>query len=629
MSETRKIAAILAADVVGYGRLANADEDRTLSRLRGLRGDLIDPAVAAHNGRVVKRTGDGALVEFRSVVDAVRCAIEVQNGMAERNGGVPPDKRIEFRIGIHLGDVVEEADGDLMGDGVNIAARLEGICTPGAICLSEDAYRQVKGRLDLAVSDLGETRLKNIAEPIRVYSLQVGVPAQAKPATAAVPKKRSALAPLAAAIAALLVVAAGAGWWVVNANRPAAVATTAAAPGAAAPAEAKHLSIVVLPFANLSNDPAQDYFADGLTENLTTDLSRLSGSFVIARNTAFTFKGKNVDAPEVGKELGVRYVLEGSVQREGGRIRVNVQLIDAESGKHIWAERFDKPLADIFAMQDEIVSRLANQLGAELTSAEAHRAERASNPDSMDLFFQGLASLNKGINVANMTQARGYFERALAIDPNNLDALLGVGRVDYSVGGAYLSDDRDARLAAGETAIAKVLSQRPDDALAHEIMGGILNQTRRSDQGIAEFERALALNPNLATAQGDIGLAKIFVGHPEETGAHEDEALRLSPRDSFAWLWLHFAGAAKMALGADEEAVALFRRSIENNRNNPLTHFFLAATLANLGRLEEAQSETKTGLVLDPGFSIRRFRNGNENSEDLLKAMRKAGVPEG
>jgi adenylate cyclase len=632
MAGTRKIAAILVADVVGYSRLAGTDEDRTLSRLRGLRSDLIDPAIDAHRGRIVKRTGDGSLIEFRSVVDAVRCAIEVQSGLAERNAGLAPERRIELRVGIHLGDVVEESDGDLMGDGVNIAARLEGVAKSGAICLSEDAYRQVKGRLDLAVTDLGQTQLKNIAEPIRVYSLQVGVPAQQKPATRAgpvAPKKRASLAALAAGVVALLIVLAGGAW---RLNRPAAVATRSPAPVASnvtAPAEARHLSIVVLPFANLSNDPAQDYFADGVTENLTTDLSRLSGAFVIARNSAFTFKGKNVDAREIGKELGVRYVLEGSVQRDAGRMRVNVQLIDAESGQHLWAERFDKPQADLFEMQDEIVARLANQLGTELTSAEAHRAERVSNPDSMDLFFQGLATLNKGVNVENMAQARGFFERAFAIDPSNLDALLEVGRVDYSVGGAYLSDDRDARLAAAEAAIAKVLSQRPDDALAREIIGAILNQTKRSDQGIAELERALALNPNLATAHGDIGLAKIFVGHPEETGAHENEALRLSPRDSFAWLWLHFAGAAKMILGANEEAVTLFRRSIEINRTNPLTHFFLAAALANLGKLEEAQSETKAGLALDPGFSIRRFRNGNENAVDLLDSLRKAGVPEG
>jgi TolB-like protein len=507
-----------------------------------------------------------------------------------------------------------------MGDGVNIAARLEGIAKPGGICISDDAFRQVKSRLDLKVSDLGSVPLKSIAEPLRAYSLEVGAPREARsplPADQAksAPKRRSSFASLAAAATLLLLLAAG-GWYMLGGRLT-------------KPVEAAHLSIVVLPFANLSNDPAQDYFADGVTESLTTDLSRLRGSFVIARNTAFTFKGKNVDAREIGKELGVRYVLEGSVQRDAGRMRVNVQLIDAETGNHLWADRFDKPAADLFEMQDEIVARLANQLGAELTSAEARRAQQAPNPDSMDLYFQGQAWLNRGINPENMAQARGYFERAVALDPGNLDALLGIGRVDYSVGGAHLSDDFDARLAAAEGAIAKVLSLRPNDALAHEIMGGVLNQTHRSEQGIAEFERALALDPNLATAQGDIGLAKIFVGHPEETGAHENEALRLSPRDSFAWLWLHFAGAAKFALGADEEAVSLFRRSIENNRTIPLPHFFLAATLANLGKLEEARSEAKAGLALDPGFSIRRFSSGGQTDDRLLDAMRKAGVPEG
>jgi adenylate cyclase len=260
MSETRKIAAILVADIVGYSRLAGADEDRILARLRALRSDLIDPTIDVHHGRIVKRTGDGSLIEFRSVVDAVRCAIEVQNGLVERNAGLPEERRIEFRVGVHLGDVVEEADGDLMGDGVNIAARLEGIAAPGAICLSEDAYRQVKARLKLPVTDLGPTQLKNIAEPIRVYSLQVGTPATAKPATAPAPEK-------------------------------------------SAP---PRLSIVVLPFKNLSSDSSQDYFADGVTENLTTDLSRIRNSFVIARNTAFTFKGKSVDAKQISKELRAR-----------------------------------------------------------------------------------------------------------------------------------------------------------------------------------------------------------------------------------------------------------------------------------------------------------------------------------
>ena len=343
MSETRKLAAILVADVVGYSRLAGADEDRTLARLRGLRSDLIDPAIAAHHGRTVKRTGDGSIIEFRSVVDAVRCAIEVQNGLIERNAGVPEDRRIELRVGIHVGDVVEESDGDLMGDGVNIAARLEGIAMPGTICLSEDAYRQVKGRLDLAATDLGPTQLKNIAEPIRVYSLQVGVLAQAKPAT------------------------------VRDTENPA----------------PPRLSIVVLPFANIGGGPEQEPFVDGVTENLTTDLSRIRGAYVTAPNTAFTYKGKPLDVKTIGRELNIRYVLEGSVQRGGSRLRVNVQLIDAETGNHLWAERFDKPLADLFDMQDEIVARLAGTLNAHLVAAEARRAERAPTPELDGPLFSG------------------------------------------------------------------------------------------------------------------------------------------------------------------------------------------------------------------------------------------------
>ena len=295
MSETRKLAALLVADVVGYSRLAGTDEDRTLARLRALRSDLIDPTIALHHGRIVKRTGDGSIVEFRSVVDAVRCAIEVQSGMVERNAGVPEDRQIEFRVGIHLGDVVEESDGDLMGDGINVAARLEAIAKPGGIVLSEDAYRQVKGRIDTAVADLGPRQLKNIAEPIHVYSLQAGQRNEAKATLSA---------------------------------------STSARP---------RLSLVVLPFANIGGDPEQEYFVDGVTESLTTDVSRISGAFVIARNTAFTYKGKPIDIKALGRELNVRYALEGSVQRAVNRMRVNVQLVDTETGAHLWAERFDKP----------------------------------------------------------------------------------------------------------------------------------------------------------------------------------------------------------------------------------------------------------------------------------------------
>ncbi len=627
MSDTRKLAAILVADVVGYSRLAGADEDRTLARLRTLRSDLIDPIISVHHGRVVKRTGDGILIEFRSVVDAVRCAIEMQNGMAERNAGVPAERRIEFRVGVHLGDVVEESDGDLMGDGVNIAARLEGVCEPGAICLSEDAYRQVKGRLDLAVTDLGPTQLKNISEPIRVYALQVGVPARAKPATPVelpAPKKRSAQAPIALGIAALLILIAGSAWYLLGAAR-------------SPPTEAAHLSIVVLPFTNLSGDPAQDYFADGITENLTTDLSRIRDSFVIARNTAFTFKGKNADAKAIGKELGVRYVLEGSVQRDQNRVRVNAQLIDAGSGAHLWADRFDRPLADLFSMQDEIVASLASQLDVELMANEARRAERTPTPNSMDLYFQGMAWFNKGRNPADTARARGFFERALALDPGNLDAVLGKAAADAQGALGYYMDDKAERLASVEANLNRVLSQSPNNALAHFLMCRVLVQSKRGVQGIAECERALALNPNLAAAHGVIGVAKVFDGHPEETESHELEALRVSPHDTEAGVWVAYIALAKLHLGAYQEALDLYLRAKELNPNYATGRFNMAATLMELGRLDEARAEVQVGLALNPGFTIRRYRAGAQSDnplflkrrERMIEDMRKAGVPEG
>jgi TolB-like protein len=588
MPETRKLAAILAADVAGYSKLAGADEERTLARLRALRSDLIDPTIALHHGRVVKRTGDGILIEFRSVVDAVRCAIEVQNGMVERNAGLPPDRRIEFRVGIHLGDVVEESDGDLMGDGVNIAARLEGIADPGGICLSEDAYRQVRDRLKEEFIDLGEKELKNIVRPVRVFAIETG----------------------------------------------------SAGPAPHVPAQDKagppRLSIVVLPFANIGGDPEQEYFVDGVTESVTTDLSRISGSFVIGRNTAFAYKGKHVDLKQIGHELNVRYVLEGSVQRSGNRLRVNVQLIDAETGAHLWAERFDKPVADLFDMQDEIVARLANQLGTQLIAAEARRAEQAPHPNSMDLYFQGMACWNRGWITEHVAQARGFFERALASDPGNIEALASTAFVDFVRGYSFLADDRAALLAAAEAALTRVLSLAPEHAVAHMLLGGVQIYTNRAAQGIAECERALALDRNLATAHAVIGVAKIFLGRCEETEAHINEALRLSPRDTIANTWMEVAGHAKMYLSSDEEAVALLRRSIETNRNYPLAHFCLAAALAHLGRHNEAQAAAQAGLALNPTFTVARA-SANAPSDNpaylaqrerFFDGMRKAGVPE-
>jgi TolB-like protein/class 3 adenylate cyclase len=561
MSETRKIAAILVADVVGYSRLASADEERTLARLRALRSDLIEPAIAIHHGRIVKRTGDGFIAEFRSVVDAARCAIEVQTGMVERNAGVAPDKRIELRIGAHLGDVVEEADGDLMGDGVNIAARLEAICAAGAICFSEQAYWQVKGRLDLAAADLGLKQLKNIAEPIRVYSLQVGQPAPAKPAEPSAPEK-----------------------------------------------PAPRLSIVVLPFANIGGDPEQEHFVDGITESLTTDLSRIRGALVIARNTAFTYKGKPFDVKAIGRELNVRYVLEGSVQRGGNRMRVNVQLVDAETGSHLWAERFDKPLTDLFDMQDEIVGRLANTLSAQIAALEARHAEQAPNPDSLDLFFQGLSWLHRGRTPNHVAQARSFFERALAADPDNVDALIGSAAADIADGGNSFVADPGASFAAAEAKLTQALSSFPDHARGHAFLGYVKILTKRALEGIAECEHALALDRNLADALAFIGLGKIFTGRAEEAEAHIGEALRLSPRDTTAYAWLTEAGIAKNHLGDCEQAVLWCRRAIEANRNYPEAHFHLAAALARLDRLAEARSAVKAGLMLNPSFTVSRAR---------------------
>jgi TolB-like protein len=397
------------------------------------------------------------------------------------------------------------------------------------------------------------------------------------------------------------------------------------------------LSIIVLPFANIGGDPEQEYFVDGVTESLTTDLSRMNGSFVIGRNTAFTYKGKPIDLKQIGRELNVRYVLEGSVQRGGNRMRVNVQLIDAESGSHLWAERFDKPVADLFDMQDEIVAHLANQLGTQLITAEARRAERTPHPDSMDLYFQGVACMNRGDTPEYLGQARRFFESALILDPDNIEALVGTAHVDAGMTTNFMTDDPASRFASAEAALTKALSVAPNNAAAHLLLGRVQNFTNRAADGIAECERALALDPNLANAHAQIGLAKLIIGRGEETEAHVTEALRLSPRDMRAYNWLGIAGLAKLLLSRDEEAVVRLRRAVETNRNWPSAHFYLAAALAQLGRSDEAKVAATAGLVLDPSFTIRRYRSGAPGDnptylaqrERINDGMRMAGVPEG
>jgi len=507
--------------------------------------------------------------------------------MAERNEGVVPDRQMLFRIGINLGDVLIEGD-DILGDGVNVAARLEGIAEPGGICISSSAHDQVRGKVNVEFTDLGEQSLKNIARPVRAYA--VGLKAK----------------------------------------------TERAAPSSSS---APRLSIVVLPFANIGGGPDQDYFADGVTESLTTDLSRINGALVIARNTAFTFKGKAVDVKKLGRELNVRYVLEGSVQRGGNRLRVNVQLIDAETGSHLWAERFDKPVADLFEMQDEIVSRLANTLDAELVDAEARRAERSLNPDAMDLVFQGRNWLSKGLTPDQMSRARGFFEKAIALDPGNVEAMVGLARVDVSVGGAFMTDDWSARFTSAETTLTKALSLAPNHASAHAVLGSLHISTKRAALGITACERALTLDRNLARAHASIGLAKAYLGRGVETEAHVNEALRLSPRDTLADRWMQCVGIAKTQLGADAEALVWMRRSLDVNRNSSITHFDLAAALARLGELNEARTAVQTGLALNPSFTIRRFRVVTDalsnnptflaGRERSVEGMRLAGVPEG
>jgi adenylate cyclase len=632
MSEIRKIAAILAADVVGYSRLAGADEDRTLARLRALRSDLIDPTIAVHNGRVVKRTGDGILAEFRSVVDAVRCAIEMQNSMIERNAGVPQERRIEFRIGVHLGDVVEEADGDLMGDGVNIAARLEGIGKPGAVCLSEDAYRQVRARLDLAVSDLGATQLKNIAEPVRVYSLQVGVAAQAKPAEPATkarpaaPERRSRLALLGVGIAAVLAMIGAGAWHYLGAHHPAPDASNAAA--SAKPA---HLSLVVLPFTNLSGDSSQDYFADGITENLTTDLSRIRNSFVIALNTAITFKGKNIDAKEIGAELGVRYVLEGSVQRDQDRVRVNAQLIDAETGAHLWADRFEEDVADLFKLQDEVVARLVNSLGYELVKAEAEKSARSSRPDAVDLTMRGWALAWQTTQMPskdNCVSALALFDAALRADPNDADALTGealVYAIEYSFGWGAPETDYDAKILGDAD---RAIALAPEDVRAYLVKSQYLSSSRRANEGLEVADAGLVTNPNDARLYSARGFAEIALGRFEQAKADFQPAMRLSPRDPAIAQWHLSLGLAELGLGRFDAAIVEFRQSVDFGNRTFIPFGCLAAAYALEGKTEAARSAAAEARRLNPNFTIKRTISIITDIPNLRDGMSRAGLPE-
>ena len=626
MAETRKLAAILAADVVGYSKLAGSDEDRTLARLRGLRSDLIDPAIAAHHGRVVKRTGDGVLIEFRSVVDAVRCAVEMQNGMVERNAGLPPERRIEFRVGIHLGDVVEESDGDLMGDGVNIAARLEGIAKPGAICLSEQAYWQVKSRLDLAVNDLGATQLKNIAEPVRVYALEVGKP-QAKPTKPAVPKQRLMFVLLGAGIAVLVVIAAGTWLAVRSARGPEMSATT------------PRLSIVVLPFANLSGDPAQDYLADVLTEELTTSLSRISGTFVIARSTAFTYKGKPLDVKQIGRDLGVRYVLEGSEQHSGNQVRVNAQLIDVETGAHLWAHQFDADRGDLLKMQDEIVTRLARAMQIQLVAVDAARVTRTrpGNLDAEDLALRCQAGIYNSVGPAEFAAAFSLCDRALNIDNGNVLALSRLAMMHIVPVVEARSTDPQADIRQADELVSRALALDPNFYAAHFAKAYVLMGQNRTQEAVIEGERSLALNPSFIDAYAALCAANNFLGRPDRALELADKAIRLSPRDPFLRVLYHMKGWALFMKQQDDQAIEWLRRA---EGGVVFTELILASALALTGRQAEAREtlkrySTMTGVTTTTIGQLRKQQLSLADNptwvaynERLFEGLRKAGMPE-
>ena len=581
----RRLAAILAADVEGYSRLMGEDEEGTLERLKALRRDLIDPKIAEYYGRIVKTTGDGMLVEFPSVVDAVRYAVEVQEAISERNIGVGVDSRIELRIGVNLGDVIIE-DSDIHGDGVNIAARLEGIAEPGGICISEDAFRQVRGKVDAEFSDIGEQSLKNIARPLRVY--------------------RVGLAP------------------------------TPYAPAIVLPLPDKP-SLAVLPFQNLSGDPEQEYFADGMVEEITTAISRLPWPFVIARNSSFAYKGRAIDVKQVGRELGVRYVLEGSVRKAGMRVRITGQLIDTTTGAHIWADHFDGALDDIFDLQDQVAGTVAGAIEPRLRQSEMQRAARkpTESLDAYDLYLRALAEHHK-YSAEGMHRAIALLQRALALDPSYAPAAALTGHCrhfqrDHWLGGPVSHEEvaESVRLAWHAVTAGK----DDPDALA---MAAIVLTVLAGEHAAAASaaERALALNPNSANGWTANGLTLCFRNQPEAAIEALHRAMRLSPFDPESPNIKSGLAGAYLVAGRYEEALEWAERSLHEQPHFSPSLRVKVVLLAQLDRLAEARDALQSLLELQPGLTIAWYRQYGarfippETLAVILEAMRKAGLPE-
>jgi adenylate cyclase len=583
MTATRRLAAILAADVAGYSRLIGADEGGTLQALKAIRADLVDPTIAAHNGRLVKTTGDGLLVEFSSVVDALRCATEVQAGMGERNAAIPTDKRIEFRIGINVGDIVVE-DGDIFGDGVNVAARLEALAEPGGICVSARVQEDASGKLDLAFEDLGEQQLKNIARPVRAFRVATG----AAPATAA---KTPAL-PLP--------------------DRP---------------------SVAVLPFTNMSTDPDQEFFADGIAEDVITALSRYPSLFVIARNSSFTYKGRAVDVKQVGRELGVRYVLEGSVRKSGNRIRVTAQLVEAETGKHVWAAHYDRDLADIFAVQDEITEAVTIAVAPAIADAELRRAMRKP-PGSLDAwaaYQRGLWHLSQ-YTPDNDTLAEKFFQEATDLDPAFSGAYGGLAMAQGQAADLH-SPGQPETTNSVEALVRRAIALDGADAEARSLLSNALWRRADFEGARAEAERALAMTPNLASAHDMLGATLIFSGRPKEGIGALEKSIRLDPRDPRL---AHRLNRLALGLYFTREyaaAVEVANRAIRSYPDFPLAYRWLAAALGQLDRTEEGRKALEKAIAISPTSFDMYVRDRvpwmrPEDHAHMLEGLRKAGWPE-
>jgi adenylate cyclase len=646
----RRLAAILAADVAGYSRLMRADEERTHERLKAHRRQLVDPKIKEHHGRIVKTTGDGMLVEFISVVDAVRCAVEMQRAMVDRNADIAEEKRITFRVGVNLGDVIAEA-GDIYGDGVNVAARLEALAEPGGICISGMVWDHIRDKLPYKFKDMGEQSVKNIERPVRVYAMDAeavgSLPLVWAAAQITSRQSRTKPALLAAASIAAIAIAIGGGWlaWPQGTTVPASANVQSAPTGTVSNVNLKtttapRLSIVVLPLANLSNDPDQEYFVDAITDDLTTDLTRISDSFVIARNTAFTYKGKAVDAKQISRELGVRYVLEGSARRMGDQVQVNIQLIDGETGAHTWADRFETDRRNLAEAQSAITSRLARTLHLALMEDAGRRIEeeRAVDPDVRDLVMRGWASWHKPDgSAANRQEALRAFERALEIDPRSIDARIGIGLVlAANIRSGFTSPSsvqQDKERA--EQLLLEALVRDANRSMAHAAMGLLRRAEDRMAETQAEFETAIALDRNNAWAISQLGNTLLLSGQPEAAIPYLEKALRISPRETFAYVAL---GKCHLFLGDVDEAMNLFRKAQATHPGSWIVQMKLAGTLGLIGKIDEARAAAAEMVRLNSNMNsvarIRAFilyrnpRFQTFHDKTIIQGLRNIGFPE-